>query len=145
MQGASTLRIKREEKPLSWNVWAPTWAELCEVIMSNDGLQPSTAHGPSNEQEHVAPERQGGWGHQQGRLSLFSLPLLKNVPSWLLRFVVLVSLPTDLLSPVSFCSGRKSLCSEIITGHSRSFTRGTFLVFQWLRLCLQCRGPGFDS
>ena len=54
MQGASTLRIKREEKPLSWNVWAPTWAELCEVIMSNDGLQPSTAHGPSNEQEHVS-------------------------------------------------------------------------------------------
>lgn len=85
------------------------------------GSSPSTAHGPSNEQEHMAPERQGGWGHQQRRLSVFSLPLLTNVHSWLLHFVVLISLPTDLSRFLLFRE-KVTVLWDSITGHSRSFT-----------------------
>lgn len=43
MQGANALRIKRRKKPLSRNAWAPAWAELCEVLLGNYGLEPITS------------------------------------------------------------------------------------------------------
>lgn len=47
LQGANTLGLKKEEKPLSWYVWAPTWAEIREVTVGNYGLRSSIALGPT--------------------------------------------------------------------------------------------------
>lgn len=63
LQGANTLGLKKEEKPLSWYVWAPTWAEIREVTVGNYGLRSSIALGPTCVQvmvgggEHAVPAR----------------------------------------------------------------------------------------
>lgn len=70
MQGANTLRIKIRKKPLLRNAWAPRWAELCEVILGNYGLEPDTpARQPAWAPSELASPSQGKAGEGEASLA----------------------------------------------------------------------------
>lgn len=76
LQGANTLGLKKEEKPLSWYVWAPTWAEIREVTVGNYGLQSSIGLSPTCVQVMGGGSVQSLRGHQKGNFPFLvsSLP-----------------------------------------------------------------------